>query len=114
MENPRALKTSSRYCKGFYVGLFLSLATYVLNRLFERVGEELNLWRLIVVIPWLALMSPTWALCRLLHIPWNAGATAYETPWYLVLSIILVNSAIGALIWRTFEWAYRRPKQSAR
>jgi hypothetical protein len=106
MENRRVLKRSSIYRKGLYIGSLLTLVVYLLNLLFGRVGEGLNLMRYVTGIPWLALMSPTWALFRVFGIRWNAGGSVYETPWYIVFSMILVNSVIVALICRVLAWAF--------
>jgi hypothetical protein len=73
------------------------LLTIVIQKLYLLLSHGERSLESFLMLPWFAILIPTWALYKLLGVPWKVGGV-YEMPWHISLSMILVNSVLLSLL----------------
>jgi hypothetical protein len=113
MENSRILNHSrlSGVSKGARFGAISgAVLTIVIQGLCLLLGHggERSLASFLM-LPWFAILIPTWALYKVLGLPWKVGGV-YEMPWYIFLSMIVVNSVLLGLLGSVLGFLMKRRK----
>jgi hypothetical protein len=114
MENPGVLRKQawSPVRKGWVIGgisgATLTIVIHTLSILLSGGGERSIGWLLVPQA--FAILLPAWAVYRVLHLPLKFGFTFFATSWYVLVSVVVVNAILLALVGAGIALLVGKPK----